>query len=298
MTLESFTTIAKEIGIAISNQMRPLTFLFFGASSDPSMIQDFASYLTVWLDSLPAWQQVKLYSHGWNLEDIQEKNELTLLLNVLRAQPDRLKTFGLSVDLFSQKAREDFPSYIHNVSNNLNALYKELCLTKLKIQVTYPIERYYLESSPTTIEYWKEVYQKYGSLPEIDSMLKQIYQSATENSQKTSKLTGAVIKAGLSAGLTKEELITIVRDNKIPFSSGRGKKLYTQNTGADLASYAAKEQKDHALRVLKDNEFDYKGVVIYPNGRTRLLDCRLYELGPWLNNGDPVLPYAETLAAR
>lgn len=291
-TLSSFRRLAAEIGIAVRRIGEPLPFLYFGASSDPSAIENFDCYLLTWVKSMPSWQSVKVFTHGWLLADANQRNEFTKVLKLFKRICDRVQTGALSVDSFSALARLDWSSYLSNVAENLRGFAQVLPLSALKLQVHFPLDRLRL-TGPVTLQYWRDHVLRGEELPDDRNLTDRIESQVDENSQACARLTSAVFRIGVMAGLTTTETALIARDGGVPFASGRARTFF-EGRPQDDADLALKIQREQTLRPLESFEYGSQGVVILPDGRARLVDCEGYRLGNWLNANAPVFSYMKS----
>jgi hypothetical protein len=293
MTLDSFNRLALEFGSVASLMNAPYFFLFLGAASDPAMIVEFARYAKAWILSLPEWHKVKFYTHGWQLSNKSQRIEFNDFIVILSKYPERIATMGLSIDLFSLAARKDLRNYIDNTASNLEGFVGVLSISSLKLNVTYPVERYN-SGKVYKISYWLNLASSKKSLPEDSEIQFILKQARTPEDRVCARLTSAVFSIGRKAGLTPRETAIISRDNRVPFAAGRASGFFDGRSRSE-SDNALQYQQEHTLQSLKKFYKGNEGIILYPDGRARIVDYLGYRLKTWLAGGQRVIPYAQII---
>jgi len=50
-------------------------------------------------------------------------------------------------------------------------------------------------------------------------------------------------------------------------------------------------QEKRVLYPLKNYKYGYNGLIMYPDGKARIINYRGYNYMEWVNNGNNVIPY-------
>jgi hypothetical protein len=295
MDLSGFSLLAKEFGDVARIKQDEYTFLYLGATTDPAVVRNFYRYLEIWIKSLPQWHYVKVYSHGWQLWFSRQKQEYSRLLNILSKYKARIKTFGLSVDLFSLSARREWVSYLKNLAENLMGLLDALSIEQVKLQITYPLERLDADQE-YCIQYYRDKTINSRDFPDDKKIDELITKGLSTKYEEIARLTKGVFLIGDMAGLSRFQTSYISRDGGIPFASGRARTFY-KKSNVHAAQQALESQQEHTLYSLKDYIFGNNGLLIMPNGSLRLVDYLGFKLGEKLKNGEVVVPYLSSKIA-
>lgn len=290
-SLTSFSRLAREMGTAARLRHEPFPLLFLGAESDPSMIADFAEYADTWVSEMPVFQRLKVFTHGWRLGFARQQREFRRFCELLSRKGERFQSVALSVDTFSVLARRDPSLYVANVAANLRGLRDVIGLGSLKLQVTYPLSRgQLLSTSRATLSYWRDllrITRQFPDEPDVFRVLDTLDETAE---RECASLTRTVLEIGRAAGLRLDETVTLARDGDAPYAAGRAGRLYRGAPGA-LAERALEVQRKQTLYPLVERGLDTHGIVLYPDGRARLVNYEGYRVGSWLADGLPVLQY-------
>lgn len=290
MMLESFRRFADEIGVALRTSGRPLAFCYLGAETDIAVIRHAADYLRVWLDALPHWQPLKLYTHGWVLNSRDQMIEMEAVLALLAERVDRVSILGLSIDAFSAFAKTDFESYILNAAANLRAFHSFLPVAKLKLQVTYPVDR--LDTcGPATLRYHTTLHREGADLGTAKAALDVICSRQQDDPQGVcARLTASVLEIGCRAGLSHSDTVAISHDNGPAFPAGRAIRFYRQRNETDIRR-ALTQQIRTCLRPLNSHEHGFNGLIIDVDGSVPIVDYLGYRVYRRLLEGRRIIPY-------
>jgi hypothetical protein len=292
MHFDSFARIAAEFGEACHQNQKPFPFLYLGASSDPSVIVDFARYLETWVISLPKWHSHKFFTHGWVLSNTKQRNEYSVLLEVLLRLHEHIQTFAISVDIFSHFARHNWLRYLENVSANLRGFAKVLDFSSLRLQVHYPLSRLDVVG-PYTMSYWHERALQRTEFPTTEEIFSILANPNNQEEQECCRLTAGVFRIGELAGFSPHQTALMTWDGGVPFAAGRAQPFFKYRKLED-ASRALNIQRTTTLRSLAASDMGTQGLMLFPNGSARMVDYLGYRLGDWLNEGNPVIPYARS----
>ena len=283
-SLQGFARIIKEIGEIVAINNNSLPFFHLGASNDPAFVKNYYSYLLEWRKAMPSFQQIKVFSHGWNLRNDIQVEEFQKYLSVLE-QYSNIKAV-ISFDSFSKLARANWDIYIQNISQNLNYFISSIGRERIRIEVFYTPER--LSCNPKyTLEYWRELILK-GNCLSIQDIIEEI-DGCNENND-CAKVTCGLLKVFHLCGLKATDLINMSRDCESIFPAGRGKQFFN-NLAQDNYQKGLEIQKKRVLYSLKDYIHKYMGVIILPDGTCQTVNYHGYKAGKILNHGQPIIQY-------
>jgi hypothetical protein len=290
MAFGSFHQLAQELGTVAHATGRPYEFLFLGSATDPSMVRGFSEYLSAWVDALPANSKTRFYTHGWLLSAEEQRQELDAVLTVLSDRLNKIEMVNISFDTFSRLARTDWALYQANVAANLKALRTVLPMSHLRLHVLYPIVRHAVQG-PSLVSYWREAAAR-DLMPPSEYEVYQSVDAATtsDDERACARLTKAVFSVGAAAGLSVRETAMMSRDAGFPMPAGRGNVLF-RGASEGARAQGSDWYRRKALVRLEAEEGTYPGLLIFPDGRVRLIDYDGYREGPWLADGRVVIPY-------
>lgn len=284
--LDGFQRIINEIGNVIACTHKALSFFHLGASTDPATVLNYSHYLKAWCNSMPEFQPIKVFTHGWNLLNVDQEKEMMQTLDVAK-QRQGLK-FVLSFDEFSLMARNNWEEYLVNVCKNLRNIIRAEGKSKVRIEVFYRPERNKC-STKCTLQYWRDALSINNQIS-FDEIINQCMNHTGALDLSCRKTTIGIIKVFQMAGLKPIDLIDMSRDCNMVFYAGRAKQLYTEQFTEDIQT-GIEVQKTKVLYSLKNYEYRYDGIIIYPDGSARLVDYEGFKLKKFINNGDRVIPY-------
>ena len=280
--LNGFGEVINEIGKVISLNSHPLSFFHLGASTDPACVEGYSNYLNLWIDAFPIFQNIKIFTHGWNLinNPINHKELKDTLLTVNMSM--RKVRFVISFDCFSKLARTNWDVYIENIYRNVKEIIDQIGKDSVRIEVFYPPERMKAESI-TLLEYWRQFGKNSShptfSLTESINLLNEFC-----DSNICAKITCGVITIFNRLGLNYRDLFNMARDCEMIFNSGRGRNLF-RDEDARTIEEGYKIQKRRVLYSLENYCHNYEGLIIYPDGKVQFVDYLGYKLGKWVNSG-------------
>lgn len=282
--LSGFAKVIKEIGFAVSKNGKPLKFFHLGASTDPAMVKDYVKYLAVWVNAMPSFQTVKIFSHGWDLSTKNGKTELTDIINLISTTNRDIRII-LSFDCFSISARSNWSKYLKNILYNINLILNFIPKNKLRIEVFYPPER---KKAPNIalLEWWRD--QAIGDIHYEWKDVLNMIQTNSDITEVCAKTTFGLLKIFNECHLKFSDLIDMTRDCNMIFCAGRGTSFFKDKT-SEYKEEGLNIQKKRVLYSLKDYEYGNNGIIVYPDGRIRFVDYEGFKLGVWINNGEPVI---------
>lgn len=280
MDLDAFAPFAAEIRAASMASKSRAPFLFLGSETDPSMVQGYAHYLETWINSQMDISRVWIFTHGWQLCHVRQREEMNASVLVASQYLPYLGKVMLSVDAFSLPARRDWEQYLQNCGANLRLLLEALPIGKVGMEVLYPLEAP-PQDSPERLSYWKV--KEPPSYDMIEDELSELRESPG------TLLTLGVITIGRHAGVPCRDFLGMIKDCGYPFNAGRARRFYSKGRNQYQASRALLRQRMDVLHPLEGFPSGFEGVMIYPDGRVRLVDYLGYRVGGWLNHGQPVI---------
>jgi len=289
MALAGFRQLAIEIGAAVAKRGDRLQFCYLGAETDLAVVPEAHRYLAAWLNALPAWQPVKIYSHGWILTVPGQQQALEDLLDVLAAQPKRLETFAISVDFYNLYAKRNRDAYAANLTAMLRRLLQRVPYDRLKLQVTYPVERVSV-TGPSCAAYYSDRLKHGLALPSWQET-QRLLAAATDPAERAcAELTGLVFEAAMAADLPFDFAAAMTHDNFVPFPSGRARRFFKNRTDSERAAAYAHQQSS-CLKPLQGFERQYRGFIIGAAGTVTPVENAGYRKEEPLENGRRIIPY-------
>lgn len=281
--LTGFNMIIREIGLALNRMQSPLLFFHLGAATDPAYIENYASYLKSWANAFPSFQKIKIFTHGWQLDTVKGHKEFIDTLKTIVDTTHDIK-FIISFDCFSNRASTNWESYIDNVCNNVQEIIKQLGKDSIRMEVFYPPSR--INADPkTTLEYWRLYYsvvKTYSYKYAFDIL------SQYDDDDICARTTIGVLTILERCGIPSNDLSTMTRDCEMIFNGGRAKSWFKEESESAIEK-GYEIQKRRVLYSLDGYCFGNNGLVIYPDGRARIVNYEGFELGAWLNEGNQVL---------
>lgn len=285
-SLDGFKILINEIGSVLSKIQKQLSFFHLGASTDPSSIYNYYKYLELWREAMPNFQILKVFTHGWWLYDSKQLEEFERFIEVVSRNLN-IKIV-ISFDLFSLHARKDWNKYLDNISQNLSAVLKSIGKERVRLEVFYTPDRFYCDEK-FTLQFWRE--QVIGNEIPFKKMMS-ICNTSSDNI--CAKVTSGVLYVLSKSGLAPIDLIDMTRDCGCVFPSGRAKNLFEGFSDDDKIE-GLRIQERNVLYSLKEYEYKYNGVVIYPDGSAQLVDYLGFKLKGFLNDANPIIPYMTTI---
>jgi hypothetical protein len=283
MELAPFLQFTTELTQAARMVGEPFPFLYFGAASDPAMVTGFHHYAAGWIDTVGEYSPFKLFTHGWQLTNSNQKTEFDSLCDALAFRISRIHKIAISVDQFSRMARRDWPSYLEMVGSNLCGLLKVLPLDSIRLEFTFPVERLDMqENNPVT---------QWLAQP---SPTTQWANAKTAEALPCARLIEGLFTIGKIAGLDSACTLDLYRDAGIPFSAGRAKSMFSGRSYAER-QYALDNQLNHSLPSIAKSPFGTVGISVMPTGHAHLVDLAGYRVGADLSGGQKIISYFRTI---
>lgn len=281
MRLSSFERFAKELGDAARIRGKRVPFQFLGSETDPSMIKGYANYIKIWNETQPDFVPTTIFTHGWRLEDNNQRDEIEALFEVYKKYKHRIWNIYISYDAFSQFARNDWGKYLDNISENLRLLWAVFPHSRIKIEVYYPLESSN-DYDTNRLGFWK-------SNPEMKI---QIPLSKPDGEDIASNITYGLFWVCWNCGIDPNSIISNVNDCGNPFMSGRAIHLY-QNVSNEIHKRALLRQRYKTLDPLEDFFSKFKGIMVYPDGCVRSINYWGYRPLAWINGGNRIVSYID-----
>ena len=288
-SLQGFQKIINEIGYVLKQSNKSLSFFHLGASNDPASIKNYYKYLEVWRNSMPEYQTIKVFTHGWLLFDNFQQEEFELFLKVIKKY-NNIKVV-ISFDEFSLLARNNWSLYIHNIVENLSRIVSVVGKNRVRVETFYTPHRKICEPQ-CTLQYWREQTMLDKTIS-FDYMINCC--NRYSNGKNTcSKVTNGILQVFSDTNLLPSDLIDMCRDCNSIFPGGRGKRFF-KDLPEEFIQMGLDVQEQNVLYSLKDYIYKYNGVIINPNGTVNLVDYYGFVLGKPLNGGKKVIPYMSTI---
>ena len=284
-SLLGFKKFINEIGYILKQTNKPLSFFHLGASNDPASIKKYYTYLETWRKALPDFQPIKVFTHGWMLEDGSQAIEFNNFLNVI-GKYQNIKIV-ISFDEFSSLARKDWNHYVDNIAENLLRIVNAIGKDRIRVEVFYTPHRKICKPQ-STLQYWRDsvLQDKSISLNEMIEYCNDQHDSFINCSKVTSGILTVFSKCKFSAS----DLIDMTRDCDSIFPGGRGKQFF-KNLPREYKQMGLEIQEQKVLYSLKDYKYKYHGLIIYPDGTACLVDYHGFAIGKYINSGKKAIPY-------
>ena len=284
-SLLGFNKIINDIGYILKQTNKPLSFFHLGASNDPASIKNYYKYLETWRNALPDFQTIKVFTHGWMLEDKDQAVEFDNFLDVI----DKYKNIKIviSFDEFSILARRDWNLYVENIAENLTRIVNVVGKNRIRVEVFYTPHRKICKPQ-STLQYWRDqvLLDKSISINEMIEYCNKNHDTHTNCLRVTSGILNVFSKSKLLAS----DLIYMTRDCNSIFPGGRGKQFF-KNLPSEYIKMGLKIQEERVLYSLKNYKHKYNGLIINPDGTACLVDYQGFVLGKSINGGNKVIPY-------
>lgn len=284
-SLLGFNKIINEIGYVLKQTNKPLSFFHLGASTDPASIKNYYTYLETWRKALPGFQPIKVFTHGWLLENESQSIEFDNFLSVI----DKYQNIKIviSFDEFSSLARRDWNHYVDNIAENLSRIVNVVGKKRIRVEVFYTPQRIICKPQ-RTLQYWRDrvLHDKSISLNEMIEYCNDHPDSYTN----CSKVTSGILKVFSKCKFSAVDLIDMTRDCDSIFPGGRGKHFF-KDLPQEYNQTGLKIQEQRVLYSLKDYKYKYNGLIINPDGTACLVDYHGFIIGESINSGNKVIPY-------
>lgn len=284
-SLDGFQRIINEIGYILKQTNEPLSFFHLGASNDPDSIKNYYQYLEIWRRSMPDFQTIKVFTHGWMLVDGSQIVEFENFLHVIEKY-ENIKIV-ISFDEFSLLARKDWNLYIKNIVKNLTRIIDIVGKNRVRVEVFYTPHRKICNPS-STLQYWRD-----HVLSDNELSLCNMIRYCNDNSDQytnCSRVTSGILEVFLESNLSSFDLIDMTRDCNSIFPGGRGKQFF-KNFPEEYIKMGLEIQEKRVLYSLKNYIHKYNGLIINPDGTACLVDYHGFVLGKSINEGNKVIPY-------
>lgn len=284
-SLSGFQRIINEIGCILKQTNERLSFFHLGASNDPASIRNYYKYLEAWRRAMPDFQTIKVFTHGWMLEDGSQTVEFDNFLRVI----DRYNNIKIviSFDEFSLLARKDWNLYVQNIAENLTRIVNVVGKSRIRVEVFYTPHRKICEPQ-STLQFWRERILADKSIS-LNDMIENCNVSH-ESYADCSRVTTGILEVFSKCKLLASDLIDMTRDCDSIFPGGRGKQFF-KNLPEEYSQMGLRIQEQRVLYSLKNYKHKYDGLIINPDGTCQLVDYHGYKIGKVLNNGKPIISY-------
>lgn len=284
-SLLGFSKIINEIGYILKLTNEPLSFFHLGASNDPASIKNYHTYLETWRNAMPDFQTIKVFTHGWMLEDEVQAIEFEKFLRVIDKY-ENIKTV-ISFDEFSSLARRDWNLYVETIAENLSRIVNVVGKNRIRVEVFYTPYRKFCKPH-STLQYWRDrvLQDKSISLNEMIEHCK----SSHDPCANCLKVTTGILEVFSKSKLSASELIDMTRDCDSIFPGGRGKQFF-KNLQKKYSQMGLEIQEQRVLYPLKNYKHKYNGLIINPDGTANLVNYQGFVVGESINEGNKVIPY-------
>lgn len=284
-SLQGFNKLINEIGYILKQTNEPLSFFHLGASNDPASIKKYYKYLETWRSAMPNFQTIKVFTHGWMLEDESQTVEFDNFLRVI----DKYENIKIvvSFDEFSLLARRNWDLYVENIANNLTRIVNVVGKKRIRVEVFYTPHRKICKPQ-STLQYWRErvLQDKSISLSGMIGLCLDSHDPYANCLRVTSGILDVFSRCKLSAS----DLIDMTRDCDSIFPGGRGKQFF-RDLPNEYIQMGLEIQENRVLYSLKNYKHKYNGLIINPDGTACLVDYQGFEIGKSINGGKKVIPY-------
>lgn len=262
-----------------------MSFFHLGASNDPASIKNYYKYLETWRKALPDFQTIKVFTHGWMLEDGDQAVEFDNFLRVI----DKYENIKIviSFDEFSILARRNWKHYVENIAENLSRVVDVVGKNRIRVEVFYTPHRKICKPQ-STLKYWRDQVQLGRSIS-LNEMIEYCNTSHDEYSNCL-RVTSGILKVFSKCKLSSNDLIDMARDCDSIFPGGRGKQFF-KNLPPEYNQMGLEIQEQRVLYSLKDYKYKYNGLIINPDGTACFVDYHGFIIGKNINSGNKVIPY-------
>ena len=284
-SLPGFCKIINEIGYILKQTNEPLSFFHLGASNDPASIKNYYTYLETWRNAMPDFQTIKVFTHGWMLEEEDQAMEFENFLQVI----DKYENIKIVISFneFSSQARKDWNLYVENVVENLTRIVNVVGKNRIRVEVFYTPHRKICKPH-STLQYWRNrvFLDKSISLNEMIGYCNNSHDPCTNCLKVTTGILDVFLKSQLSAS----DLIDMTRDCDSIFPGGRGKQFF-KKLPKEYIQMGLEIQEQRVLYSLKNYKHKYNGLIINPDGTASLVDYQGFVIGKSINGGKKVISY-------
>lgn len=284
-SLLGFTKIINEIGYILKQTNKPLSFFHLGASNDPASIKNYYKYLETWRCAMPHFQTIKVFTHGWMLEDESQTMEFDNFLRVI-GKYKNIKIV-ISFDEFSSLARRDWSRYIKNIAENLIRIVNVVGKNRIRVEVFYTPHRKICKPQ-STLQYWRDRVSEDKTIS-LKEMI-EYCNTSLDPYANCSRVTSGILNVFSKCSLSSSDLIDMTRDCDSIFPGGRGKQLF-KNLPEEYHQIGLEIQERKVLYSLKNYKYKYNGLIINPDGTACLVNYQGFIMGALINDGNKVIPY-------